>query len=150
MEISGCSRLSIRPQLVVLAETFSARKANPCLMRTEHCSLHNGRNLIKFTQKSNFQYKCINDFCVHKTATIPTKQVKNKMIKYVKCFNFLKLYLFLLMICISFLKKFLLLFNYSCLHFLSIPPPHHSQTHLPPLPPPSLLILSMCPLQQLW
>ena len=29
-----------------------------------------------------------------------------------------------------------LLFNYSCLHFLSIPPPHPSQSHLPPPPPP--------------
>ena len=41
----------------------------------------------------------------------------------------------------------LLLFNYSCLHFLPIPPPHPSQTHLPPLLPPSPLILCMCPLQ---
>ena len=34
--------------------------------------------------------------------------------------------------------KFLLLFNYSCLHFLPISPPHPSQTHLPPCfhPPP--------------
>ena len=29
-------------------------------------------------------------------------------------------------------KNFLLLFNYSCLHFLPIPPPHPSWTHLPP------------------
>ena len=43
-----------------------------------------------------------------------------------------------------FLKK-LLLFNYSCLHFLPIPPPHPSQSHLPPPPLPSPLILSMCP-----
>ena len=42
--------------------------------------------------------------------------------------------------------KFLLLFNYSCVPFLPIPPPHPSQTHLPPPPQPSLLILSMCPL----
>ena len=45
-----------------------------------------------------------------------------------------------------FFKKFLLLLNYSCLHFLLIPPPHPSQTHLPPSPPPSPLILSLCPL----
>ena len=37
-----------------------------------------------------------------------------------------------------FLKKFLLLFIYSCLHFLFIPPPHPSRTHLLPHnhPPP--------------
>ena len=40
----------------------------------------------------------------------------------------------------------LLLFNYSCLHFLYIPPHHTSQTHLPAPPPPSPLVLSMCPL----
>ena len=51
--------------------------------------------------------------------------------------------------CFLFFKKFLLLFNYTCLYFLPIPPPYHSQTHLPPPPPPSPLILSMCPLQQL-
>ena len=33
-------------------------------------------------------------------------------------------------------KKKLLLFNYSGLHFLPIPPPYPSRTHLPPLPPP--------------
>ena len=44
---------------------------------------------------------------------------------------------------ILFLKKFVLLFSYSCLHFLPIPPLHPSQTHLPPLPPPSPLILSI-------
>ena len=44
-----------------------------------------------------------------------------------------------------FFKIVLLLFNYSCLHFPPpFPPP--SQTHLPPLLPPSLLLLSMCPL----
>ena len=31
-----------------------------------------------------------------------------------------------------FLKKILLLFNYSCMPFLPIPPPHPSQTHFPP------------------
>ena len=36
----------------------------------------------------------------------------------------------------------LLLFNYSC---LLTPLPHSSQTHLPPLLPPSPLVLSMCP-----
>ena len=36
-----------------------------------------------------------------------------------------------------FLKKILLLFSYSCLHFLPIPPPHPSQPHLPPPPTPS-------------
>ena len=41
---------------------------------------------------------------------------------------------------------FLSLFNYSCLPFLPIPPPHPSRTHLPPLPPSSPLILSVCPL----
>ena len=42
--------------------------------------------------------------------------------------------------------KIILLFNYTCLHF--IPPllPHPSQTHLPPQLPPSPLVLSMCPL----
>ena len=42
--------------------------------------------------------------------------------------------------------KLLLLFNYSCVPFLPIPPPHPCQTHLPPPPPPSPLILFMCPL----
>ena len=32
--------------------------------------------------------------------------------------------------------KILLLFNYSRLHFLPTPPPHPSQTHLPPPSPP--------------
>ena len=45
-------------------------------------------------------------------------------------------------------KIILLLFNYSCLHFLPPPPLHPIQTHFPPLVPPSLLVLSMCPLQQ--
>ena len=45
----------------------------------------------------------------------------------------------------SFLK-FLLLFNYSCMPFLPIPPLHPSQTHRPPPPRPSPLILSTCPL----
>ena len=44
-------------------------------------------------------------------------------------------------------KKKLLLFNYSCLHFLPISPPHPSQSHLSPPLLPSPLILSMCPLQ---
>ena len=37
-----------------------------------------------------------------------------------------------------FFKIILLLFNYSCLYFLPTPPPHPSQTHLPPCfhPPP--------------
>ena len=42
-------------------------------------------------------------------------------------------------------KISLLLFNYSCLHFLPTPPPYPSQTHLPPLLPPSPLVLSRCP-----
>ena len=33
---------------------------------------------------------------------------------------------------LSFKKNILLLFNYSCLHFLPTPLPHPSQTHLPP------------------
>ena len=41
---------------------------------------------------------------------------------------------------------FLLLFNYSCIPFLPIPPPHPRWTPLPPPPPPSPLVLSMCPL----
>ena len=36
-----------------------------------------------------------------------------------------------------FFFKFLLLFSYSCMPFLLIPPPHPSWTHLPPSPPPS-------------
>ena len=36
-------------------------------------------------------------------------------------------------------KIFLLLFHYSCLNFLPIPPPHPSQSHLPPPPLPSPL-----------
>ena len=44
------------------------------------------------------------------------------------------------------INKNLLLFNYSCMPFLPIPPPHPSGTHLPTPPPPSPLILSMCPL----
>ena len=43
---------------------------------------------------------------------------------------------------VPYFLKFLLLFNYSCPHFLPTPPPHPSQTHLPPPPPPSPLILS--------
>ena len=39
-----------------------------------------------------------------------------------------------------------LLFNYSCLHFLPITTPLPIQTHLPLSPPPSPLVLSMCPL----
>ena len=38
----------------------------------------------------------------------------------------------------------LLLFNYSYLYFLPIL--HPIQTHLPPLLPPSPLVLSLCPL----
>ena len=48
-------------------------------------------------------------------------------------------------ICLAFFKKYLLLFNYSYLHFLPIPPPHPSQTPLLPPPLPSPLILFMCP-----
>ena len=40
--------------------------------------------------------------------------------------------------------NFLLLFNYSCVPFLSIPQPHLSQNPLPPTAPPNPLILSMC------
>ena len=40
---------------------------------------------------------------------------------------------------------FLLLFNYSCMPFLPIPPLHPSWTHLRPPPPSSPLVLSMCP-----
>ena len=47
---------------------------------------------------------------------------------------------------IFFILIFLLLFNYSCMPFLPIPPPHPRWTHLPPPPPPSPLVLSMCPL----
>ena len=39
-----------------------------------------------------------------------------------------------------------ILFSYNCLHFLPIPPPHPSQSYLPPPPLPSPLILSLCPL----
>ena len=53
-----------------------------------------------------------------------------------------------LFISLHFLKIILLLFNYSCLHFLHTPLPHPNQTHLPPLLPPSGLVLSTCPLQQ--
>ena len=49
---------------------------------------------------------------------------------------------------ILFFKIILLLFNYSCLHFSPITPPHPCQTHHPPFLSPSLLVLSMCPLQQ--
>ena len=38
----------------------------------------------------------------------------------------------------------LFLFSYNCLHFLPFPPPHPSQSHLPPPPLPSPLILSLC------
>ena len=44
------------------------------------------------------------------------------------------------------LSFFLLLFNYSCMPFLPIPPPHPMWTHLPPPSPTSPLVLSMCPL----
>ena len=43
----------------------------------------------------------------------------------------------------------LFLFSYNCLHFLPFHPPYTSQSHLPPLPLPSPLILSLCPLWQL-
>ena len=43
----------------------------------------------------------------------------------------------------------LLLFNYSCMPSLPIPPPHPSRTPLPPPPPLSPLILSICPLSPL-
>ena len=41
---------------------------------------------------------------------------------------------------------YLFLFSYNCLHFLPIPPPHPSQSHLSSSPLPSPLILSLCPL----
>ena len=44
-----------------------------------------------------------------------------------------------------FKKIILLLFNYSCLHFLPTPLSHHSEIHLPPLFH-TLLLLSICPL----
>ena len=43
-----------------------------------------------------------------------------------------------------FLKINLFLFSYNCLHSLPITPPHPSQSHLPPPPLPSPLILSIC------
>ena len=49
-------------------------------------------------------------------------------------FKFLNIYSFFFTI-ILFLKKFLLLFNYSCMPFLPIPPPHPSQSYLPPPSP---------------
>ena len=45
-----------------------------------------------------------------------------------------------------FFLTILLLLNYSCLYFLPTSLPHPSQTHLPPLLPPSALVFSMCPL----
>ena len=56
-------------------------------------------------------------------------------------FKTLFIYLFLI---------FLLLFNYSCVPFLPIPPLQPSGTPLPPPPPPSPLIWSMCPLKTLF
>ena len=44
----------------------------------------------------------------------------------------------------QFLKIILLLFSYSCPHFLPTTLPHPSQNHLPNLLPPSPLVLSMC------
>ena len=68
---------------------------------------------------------------------------------YCLCGNFFlffdNIFIIYLFIYLS-LNIFLLLFNYSCLHFLPTPPTHPSQTHLLPLPPPSPLVLSMCPL----
>ena len=58
-------------------------------------------------------------------------------------FTILPFHLFLFLI-------ILLLFNHSCLHFLPTPLPHPSQTHLPPLLPPSPLVLSMCPYSSSW
>ena len=49
-----------------------------------------------------------------------------------------------------FIFNFLLLFNYSCVPFLPIPPLQPSGTPLPPPPPPSPLIWSMCPLKTLF
>ena len=43
---------------------------------------------------------------------------------------------------LNFFKKKLLLFNYSCLHFLPTPLPHPIRTHLLPPPPPSPLIFA--------
>ena len=45
---------------------------------------------------------------------------------------------------------YLFLFSYNCLHFLPFPPPDPSQSHLPPPTLSSPLILSLCPLQQLY
>ena len=47
----------------------------------------------------------------------------------------------------NFFLNFLLLFNYSCVPFLPIPPPHPSRNPHPPPTPPSPLIWSMCPLK---
>ena len=65
--------------------------------------------------------------------------------------QFLHVLVYMLLWNISFIIIFfyyfiLLLFNYSCLHLLPTPPPHTSQTHLPPLFPSPSLVLSMCPL----
>ena len=57
---------------------------------------------------------------------------------YVFCLSVCFLVYFVCKIIYSFFK-FLLLFNYSCMPFLPIPPPHPSWTHLPPPPPPSPL-----------
>ena len=61
--------------------------------------------------------------------------------------GFLKDLLYFFWSFIYFLKLInLFLFSYNCLHFLPFPPPHPSQSHLPPQPLPSPLILSLCPL----
>ena len=73
------------------------------------------------------------------SPTPPRFPVENHCLRSVKL-GFHVIFFFLL------LKKFLLLFNYSCMPFLPIPPPHPSQTHLPPPTPPSPLILTVCPL----
>ena len=72
--------------------------------------------------------------------------------EYVFFLYFFEIYLFIFYVNFTFnfflLKKFiyLFLFSYNCLHFLPFPPPHPSQSLLPPPPLLSPLILSLCPL----
>ena len=73
------------------------------------------------------------------------------------CTGFTPIVFFFFLVCQYFAEDFilffklinLLLFSYNCLHVLPLPPPHPTQSHLPPPPLPSPFILSLCPLQYL-
>ena len=70
-------------------------------------------------------------------------EISVELLAYSFYFKFIYLFIFILFA----IFKLFQLFSYRCLHFLPTPLLHLKQTHLPPLLPPSPLVLSMCPLQ---